>query len=828
MDTSHFTSDPSSSMSVSYKEDNRDLPPAGAGSSDSLWTSASASTSSSSLFANTNTKEADEEAYQGRDMTDTPHSHTSLFSNNNKNITTTDDRNNNHDHTNNSASPIEDSISTTRHTTPYTPTMPSELILYMLKFLTVAHDLRSAILVCKLWCSCGMDLLWSKPSLLTMSVADRMLETMSLPNTIFPYANYIRRLNLSFLAPEVTDPMLVQLAPCLRLERLLLAGSTRATMPGLQSILSGCPGLYSLDLSDIPAVTDVLIEYVAEKCPRLHTLYVGSCSSLTDDSIVKLATSCRQLKRIKLSQCTLLTDRAVLALTEHCPHLIEIDLTNCSLVTDTAIQSVFESLPQIRDINMTFLTLLTNAAFVSISPKTHRFEQLRVLNFTSCANITDKTLVKIILAAPRLRSLALTKCDKITDVGASAIKTLGKHLHYLHLGHCAKITDRLIVGLSQHCTRIRYLDLACCTKITNISIFALAQLPKLRRIGLVKCSNITDYGIYAMLVSQILPQTLERVHLSYCTNLSDTAVASLVSQCRKLTHLSLTGVPAFIWPRYQIYCRAPPPEFTAHQRDVFCVFSGKGVRDLRKYMQENVSMAPAPASLADIRASYRMMSSAVSSILAGPGAEGADAATVSLPPFTEGAAIWAQMGAAIGMTPTTEAVNMDIVTQSSTDEVGEGGPTPLALQGFQELENMEQGGSQDMEDVIMSQQQDSPAGPGTTVIVPASSSLSSETLGPLVFRASAGATSAFRDLPDDEFPSLQHPGHSHHCLQGHRELALGGSSMEVDARQEGGSCSRVPSPGTLARSLNREGEGSGAGSTSPAEEEDGDDDDDDF
>ncbi|KAG0375276.1 SCF ubiquitin ligase complex subunit [Mortierella sp. AD032] len=684
----------------------------------------------------------------------------------------------------------------------------------MFKFLAAAHDLRSAILVCKLWCSCGMDLLWSKPALLTLTVAERMLQTMSLPSTIFPYTHYIRRLNLSFLALEVTDSMLIQFEPCARLERLLLAGSTKATIAGLQRVLFQCPGLYSLDLSDIPAVTDALIEFVAEKCPRLHTLYVGSCSSLTDASIVKLATSCPQLKRIKLSQCTLLTDRALLALTEHCPHLIEIDLTNCNLITDTSIQSVFECLPQIRDINMTLLTHITNNAFASISPKTHRYEQLRVLNFTSCANITDETLLKIIPAAPRLRRL------------------------------------------SQQCTRIRYLDLACCTNITDTSIFALAQLPKLRRIGLVKCSNITDYGVYAMLVSQILPQTLERVHLSYCVNLSDTAIVSLVTQCRKLTHLSLTGVPAFIWPRYQMFCRAPPPEFTANQREVFCVFSGKGVRDLRKYMQENVTPVPAPANLANILASY---SSAVSSMLAGsgaegPGAEGPDSA-VSLSPFLEGS-IWAQMGAAVGVNQ-SEVVDMDMVTPLATGEQGGAGgdggegPIPLALQGFQELETMDQGPQQQqqqhgMEDVIMGEQHSLAAVDTTTTVVVSSSlpstSFTAESSGPLVFRSGAGQQSAaFRDVvlpPDGGFPSLQHPSHGHHCLQGHRELELGGSSlMEVDSGEEidddvhSDAWSRVPSPGTLARSLNREGEGSGAGSTSPAEEEeeeDGDDDDDDF
>lgn len=311
----------------------------------------------------------------------------------------------------------------------------------------------------------------------------------------------------------------------------------------------------------------------------------------------------------------LLTERSILALTRHCPQLMEMDLASCSLLTNSAIQSVFKTLPQIRDINMTLLSEITDASFSWILPTVHRFEQLRVLNLTSCTLVTDETLFKIIPAAPRLRSLTLTKCDRITDAGASVIKTLGKHLHYLHLGHCSKLTDKAISTLAQNCTRIRYLDLACCSKLTDAAVFSLAQLPKLRRIGLVKCSNITDHGIYAMLVSQVVPQTLERVHLSYCVHLSDTAVAALVNQCSKLTHLSVTGVPSFMTPRYQKFCRVPPSEFTAHQREVFCVFSGKGVRELRHYMQEN----PVVASLAvpTIRRNYRIAGSTVASMVAG-------------------------------------------------------------------------------------------------------------------------------------------------------------------------------------------------------------------
>ncbi|KAG0259883.1 SCF ubiquitin ligase complex subunit [Mortierella polycephala] len=507
------------------------------------------------------------------------------------------------------------------------PIIPSELIFHIFKFLTVPQDLRSATLVCKLWCSCGVELLWSRPALSSMTLVHKLSQTMVLDprtETIFPYPDYIRRLNFSFVAKELTDEVLARFQCCNRLERLLLPRAIKTTAEGLKQILEVGHGLHSLDLSDIPAVTDDVLKHVARYCPKLHTLYLAECFDLTDEAIVKLATSCPSLKRIGLKNCVLLTDRSILALTQHCRQLMEMDLTRCNLITNTAIQSVFQKLPHIRDINMTLLPNLTDQAFAfipfagtttSASLPAVRYDQLRVLNLSLCDHITDEALARIIPAAPRLRNLVLTKCDRITDVGVCVIKVLGKHLHHLHLGHCSKLTDRAIITLAQHCTRIRYLDLACCSKLTDAAVFALAQLPKLRRIGLVKCSNITDHGIYALLVSQVVPQTLERVHLSYCVNLSDTAVAALVEQCARLTHLSVTGVPAFMSPRYQQFCRVSPTEFTARQREVFCVFSGKGVRELRQFMRENPTMTA--STISSIQGSYRIMGSTVASMVAG-------------------------------------------------------------------------------------------------------------------------------------------------------------------------------------------------------------------
>lgn len=97
--------------------------------------------------------------------------------------------------------------------------------------------------------------------------------------------------------------------------------------------------------------------------------------------------------------------------------------------------------------------------------------------------------------------------------------------------------------------------------------------------------------------------SLERVHLSYCLNLtmevSDHAwtrltenadfrtfqgIHALLNHCPRLTHLSLTGVQAFLRDEFTAFCREAPREFTEQQRELFCVFSGEGVKRLRDFL----------------------------------------------------------------------------------------------------------------------------------------------------------------------------------------------------------------------------------------------------
>lgn len=316
--------------------------------------------------------------------------------------------------------------------------------------------------------------------------------------------------------------------------------------------------------------------------------------------------------QLKLNSVFRATDASVTSFAQNCRSILEIDLAQCRGITSPSVTALLSNLTHLRELRLAHCEEITDSAFLDLSPRLH-FDSLRILDLTACEQVRDDAIARIIPAAPRLRNLVLAKCRNITDRAVNSICKLTKNLHYIHLGHCTNITDAAVINLVKACNRIRYIDLACCGRLTDASVTQLAQLPKLRRIGLVKCQQLTDRSIIALARGPLMINSegritgatphycsLERVHLSYCINLSlkvskifpclelsltqTQGITALLASCPRLTHLSLTGVQAFLRPDLTRFCRDAPAEFTHPQRDVFCVFSGEGVQRLREYL----------------------------------------------------------------------------------------------------------------------------------------------------------------------------------------------------------------------------------------------------
>ncbi|THH29134.1 hypothetical protein EUX98_g5049 [Antrodiella citrinella] len=443
--------------------------------------------------------------------------------------------------------------------------LPPEILIHILKHLHSSRDLYHALLVSHAWCECSVELLWHRPSFSKLSTLGKMMRVLARDDQTFIYARFIRRLNFLYLGADLTDSLFSRLAQAI----VALASSTK----------------------------------------RLQGINLGGCKKLTDQGVLALAANCPLLRRVKLSHVEQITDKAISALAKSCLLLLEIDLNNCKRITDVSIRNLWQYSTHMREMRLSHCVELTDAAFPA-SPRnetaiseginpfpsstsnldklpplrlSRSFEHLRMLDLTGCSQLTDEAVEGVIAVAPKIRNLVLAKCIQLTDAAVEAICVLGKHLHYLHLGHAGSITDRSIRSLARACTRLRYIDLANCLQLTDMSVFELASLQKLRRIGLVRVANLTDHAIHSLGDRHA---TLERIHLSYCDQISVMAIHFLLQKLPKLTHLSLTGIPAFRRPELQQFCREPPQEFNLGQRATFCVYSGKGVQELRDFLSD--------------------------------------------------------------------------------------------------------------------------------------------------------------------------------------------------------------------------------------------------
>lgn len=244
--------------------------------------------------------------------------------------------------------------------------------------------------------------------------------------------------------------------------------------------------------------------------------------------------------------------------------MLEIDLQGCENITDSSTSALLQGGRYLRELRLAQCHLVTDNAFLSL-PMHMKFETLRILDLTACFRLTDAAVERIIESAPRLRILVLAKCLELTDRSVLAICKLGKNLHDIHLGRCLQITDAALKELVRSCNRIRYIDLAGCSRVSDNSVKMLATLPKLRRIGLVKCHSITNQSIFALARAHNDPSqprnqrttsNLERVHLSYCVNITVAVCLSQLSQTKSQL-LTYIGHPRTTQSMHQTYPSQP-------------------------------------------------------------------------------------------------------------------------------------------------------------------------------------------------------------------------------------------------------------------------------
>lgn len=176
--------------------------------------------------------------------------------------------------------------------------LPPEILIAIFSRLAAPSDMLSCMLVCRGWAANSVGILWHRPSCNNLKNLRSVTTSLENPESLFNYADLIKRLNLSALSDHISDGKVVCFNQCKRIERLTLTGCRQLTDKGVSDLVEGNHHLQALDVSEVKQLTDQTLDTVSRNCPRLQGLNITNCELITDEALFAVSQKCRQIKRV--------------------------------------------------------------------------------------------------------------------------------------------------------------------------------------------------------------------------------------------------------------------------------------------------------------------------------------------------------------------------------------------------------------------------------------------------------------------------------------------------------------------------------------------------
>eukprot|EP01006_Ploeotia_vitrea_P035602 TRINITY_DN65905_c11_g4_i1.p1 TRINITY_DN65905_c11_g4~~TRINITY_DN65905_c11_g4_i1.p1 ORF type:complete len:659 (-),score=11.77 TRINITY_DN65905_c11_g4_i1:92-2068(-) len=298
--------------------------------------------------------------------------------------------------------------------------------------------------------------------------------SLAIPGTVtppqpelFPIALAELDLHNSPLPADSFD--LVQLAV---MRVLNLSHQSELTNAKLETILSGCPVLQSLNIDHCPLVTDAIVPVLNKLGCNVHQLHILSTPiyNITLQHVTTLYTDwfkttkmdCPKLVEIP----TELRHFALLSL--KCPHLSRLNMTGVTL-GEREMNVLADGVTGLADLSLPACRVSGLQRFVP------RLRRLQYLNLTNSKIVRDHDLQ---ILPSTLQHLDLSYCYYLTDAAIIHISGQCVNLVKLSLRHCCNVTNESLKYLGDRNTKLTNLDLRGCKKITSLAIDRLAtQIP---------------------------------------------------------------------------------------------------------------------------------------------------------------------------------------------------------------------------------------------------------------------------------------------------------------------------------------------------------------
>ncbi|XP_043979640.1 dynein regulatory complex subunit 6 isoform X2 [Gambusia affinis] len=287
--------------------------------------------------------------------------------------------------------------------------------------------------------------------------------------------------------------------------------------------ISECRNLQELNLSEVLAISDMMIQKITEGCPCL--LYLNlSYTLITNQSLRAAFRNCRSLQYLSLAHCRRFTDEGFLTLTteEGGRNLMHLDLTACIQMTPKGFEYISAGCPSLKEVVMNDMPTLSDTCVLALLARCYTLSSISLLG---CPLLSDATF-RIMAKVAHLKSLSVEGNNQITEVSLEALCSFSAALSKLHVVDCHGMTDDGMkhVAILRH---LNSLDVSFCTRVSDTGIKFLTEgssAHKLQHLSISQCGLISEFSIKR--IARRLHK-LFHLNLSYCEKVTDMALECL-------------------------------------------------------------------------------------------------------------------------------------------------------------------------------------------------------------------------------------------------------------------------------------------------------------
>ncbi|KAJ8301825.1 hypothetical protein KUTeg_020812 [Tegillarca granosa] len=400
-----------------------------------------------------------------------------------------------------------------------------------------------------------------KEKLLERLASHDLLTPEYLPHVSYNlFVSNLRHINF-YKCSQINNTVLQQLAAskCV-LEDILIHGCENVSDVGVQAITQGQVELKELILRKLPQLTTKGL--INLKSPKLCKLDLRGCSSLHTDFVASMATVMKNnptIQSITMSNCNKMEDAAVKVIINNLNRsLEELDCLPHTL-SDDSLAGIANSCPYLKRLNLHGCSRLSGEGLIQLSQGCTKLE---CLDLSYCSTLSKKpdneslwtlptSLVKLSLCGVRLDDeRILVECVQRLKC-LKSLRLCG--VTCLNDKNFEQIDVDVLFVVASTCYNLEILDMAGLACVTNDLLVSLAEhCPKLSKLGIKGCSEVTDMGVCA--VARRCP--LKKIVVSGINNLTDKSIFTLANQCCNLEELYVNGC-SLISPttlRYLVDC----------------------------------------------------------------------------------------------------------------------------------------------------------------------------------------------------------------------------------------------------------------------------------